>query len=108
MSRVEIIHDPLGNRIVLSRAILHGHIYRRHPELRKKEQEIIRAIVEPDCIAKSKKDSRSLLYFRQTKFPFFLMVVATPNMHGLTVRTAFFVFNMSKGDPIIWRKKIST
>ncbi len=36
------------------------------------------------------------------------MVVGTPRNKIIHIRTSFLVVNTAKGDPIIWRKKIST
>lgn len=100
--------DPLNNAVVLQRATLFGHIYRRHPEMRNRVDDIRATISDPDLIARSKKDGASLLYFRKLNKLFWIMVVGTPVNHQIQVKTSFLVFNTSKGDPIIWRKKIST
>ena len=100
--------DPLNNTVVLQLSTLRGHIYRRHPILKGKEKEIIQTVENPDNIAKSKKDGKSLLYFRKMTDVLILMVVASPEGKVFTIRTSFYVFNTSKGDPIIWHKKIST
>ena len=101
--------DVMGNTVELARAVLHGHIYRRHPELHKKLDAIKETITNPDCIARSKKDGRSLLYFRKINGPLWLMVVGTPQEKQIIIiKTSFYVLNTSKGDPIIWQKKIST
>ncbi len=103
--------DPLNQTVELTRSVLHGHIYRRHPELKRKEKLIEQTITDPDFIAKSKKDNHSLLYFRAMKRSMYLMVVASPiagKPNHLTIRTSFYTLNTSKGDPIIWQKKIST
>ncbi|MBI2436292.1 MAG: hypothetical protein HYV41_00905 [Candidatus Magasanikbacteria bacterium] len=101
--------DPLQHIVHIQRSTIHGHIYRRHPELKGKQRDIEQTISNPDFIARSKKDTQSLLYFRRINELFFLMVVASPIYdHDFELRTCFYVLNTSKGDPIIWRKKIST
>lgn len=102
------ITDPLGNKVILYRDTLYGHIYKRHPELNRKKNDILKTISEPDSIAKSKKDNKSILYFRRINELLILMVVASPAKKYFFVRTSFYVINTSKGDPIIWQKKTST
>ena len=78
--------------------------------MRRKVSEIILTVKNPDFIAKSKKDGESYLYFRRSN-GFFLLVAATPERKNSTrfiVKTSFYVLNTSKGDQIIWQKKIST
>lgn len=103
-----MVKDPLGNRVEIPRAILYGHIFRRHPELKGKLREIKETFINPDLIAKSKKDAVSLLYFRKVNDAFYLLAVASPRKGRVVLRTSFYVFNTSKGDPTIWKKKIST
>lgn len=100
--------DPLGNTVQLEKTNLFGHIYRRHPEMKGRLKDIKRTVTDPDIIARSKKDGASLLYFRQFNVLFWVMVVGTPENNIIRIRTSFLVVNTSKGDPIIWRKKIST
>ena len=103
-----VVTDPLGNAVRLDRSTIHGHIYRRHPELRGKQSAIAEAIRDPDLIARSKKDGQSLLYFRRANELLLLMAVVSPEKEQYTLRTSFYVLNTAKGDPIIWQKKIST
>ena len=53
--------DPLKQTVKLQHSILYSHIYRRHPELKGKVAEIEKTIIEPDFIAKSKKDGRRVI-----------------------------------------------
>lgn len=97
--------DPLGNKVQLEKSVLYGHIFRRHPGLRRRGVKLIEQVItDPDCIARSKKDGESLLYFKKTKDTFLLLVVGTPEKNIIQIRTSFYVLNTSKGDPIIWKK----
>ncbi len=60
-----MLKDPLGNRVELPPSIVRGQIFRRHPELKGKLQEIKETMINPDIVAKSKKDAVILLYFRK-------------------------------------------
>jgi len=103
-----MLRDPLGHGLELPRAIVQGHIFRRHPELKGKLRDIKETLVNPYLIARSKKDNMSLLYFRKVSAVLYLMAVASPKKGRMVLRTSFYVYNTSKGDPIIWKKKIST
>lgn len=76
--------------------------------MKSRADEIKLAVTEPDLIAKSKKDKKSLLYFRKTGKVFMVMAVGSPEKDKIIIRTSFLVLNTSKGDPTIWQRKIST
>jgi hypothetical protein len=69
-----MVFDPLGHKVTVAKTVLHGHIYRRHPELHGKQAIIEKTVADPDFIARSKKDGHSLLYFRRIKGILMLMV----------------------------------
>lgn len=103
------VKDPIGNAVVLDKICLEKHIFVNHPIIRRYKDRISETIQNPDAIYQSKTDDKSLLYYKiinSSPRRKYLMVVTSPDIvtDALYIRTSFLVYNLNKGDELLWKK----
>ncbi len=106
--------DPLRNEIRLTENCWKQHILVEHPIMRGFLREIRTTVQQPDWIFQSRVSRSTLLYFKEYRRKpvgrFFLMVVA--GVRGTSprgfVKTAFLVYNLSKGGNLLWERSSGT
>jgi hypothetical protein len=104
------VNDPLGNRIQLTRRCWEHHILVEHPIMRQFSNQVRTTVQRPDLIFRSKVSAGTRLYFRQyfrrSLGRFYIMVIVgtrKTKQRGF-VKTAFLVYNLSKGGTLLWQR----
>lgn len=82
--------DPLGRSITLHDHTWHGHILKRHPEMRPYRRRVEQAITDPAEIRFSDADPDRRWYYAPSHNPRFLIIVAADVVAGF-VCTAHLV-----------------
>jgi len=79
------------------------HITMRHPELERKEQEVVKTLTNANFVQESVYDKKVLLYYRAiAKTNYLVVAVKLLNNHGFII-TAYIANIIKKGE-IIWKK----
>ena len=102
--------DPLGTEIRLTRRCWERHILVEHPIMRIFTRQARMSVQHPDLIFGSKVSADTRLYFKQyfrrSLGRFYIMVVvgtSKTKQRGF-VKTAFLVYNLSKGGRLLWER----
>lgn len=74
----------------------------KHPEVKGKENEVIKTLENPDEIRLSKKDKHVYLYYRKSGKYYYSIVTRHFEEHGFII-TAYLTRNIMEGEKI-WKK----
>lgn len=74
----------------------------KHPELKNKISELIKALQKPAQIWESKRDKQVKLYYLKVKKKYFCAICKHYDKHGFLI-TAYYTYKI-KGDKKIWPK----
>ena len=75
----------------------------KHPTLAGKEQAVIRTLIEPDQVRKSRSDDSVYLFYRKTGKRYLCVVTKKVEVGKAFIITAYVTENIKEGH-VIWKK----
>ncbi len=97
--------DPRGYKVVCSQEYWNDHVIGHHPNLKDREQEIIKAIEKPSIgiYADADFDDREVYYFLRPNQPRYMKVVVAFDQAKLGILiSAFYADSPKAGEKLIW------
>ena len=96
------VETPFGYRVHCTREYWDFIVGMKHPILMGREQEVKRALSQPDQVRQSRKDPDVLLFYRGSHPRWVCAVIRRPGEHGFLI-TAYVADKLKAGE-VLWTK----